>query len=128
MKRFPLLCLSACLLVACAPPPIRSATYVLRPEQDIKLARGVKLTYDSYSDSRCPANARCMWPGRLIFRFVLRGPDGSEELALSPDQPSAAPAALRGVRVVLDPAAIPPARGGGRAGEGVPVTVKIVPQ
>jgi hypothetical protein len=128
MKRFLLLCLSACLLAACAPAPIRGATYVLRPEQSVDLERGLRLTYDSYSDSRCPPNARCVWAGRLIFRFVLHGPEGAEEFALGPDHPAAAPAALHGVRVALDPAAIPPARGGGnRTGDVVPVTVKIVP-
>jgi hypothetical protein len=131
MKRFLFLCLSACLLLAaCAPAPIRSATYVLRPEQAVELARGVKLTYDSFSDSRCPPNARCVWPGRLMFRFVLAGPDGPEEFTLGPDQPAATPAALHGVRIALDPAAIPPARGGGgtRPGDVLPVTVRIVPQ
>lgn len=121
--------LSAMLLAACAPTPIRSATYVLRPDQSIDLARGVRLTYDSFSDSRCPPNARCVWAGRLIFRFVLDGPDGPEEVTLGPDQPSATPAALHGARMALDPAAIPPARGGNtlRPGDGVPVTLKIIP-
>jgi len=123
--------LSACaLLAACAPTPIRSATYVLRPEQSVELARGVNLTYDSFSDSRCPPNAKCIWAGRLMFRFVLEGPGGAEEFTLGPDQPQAAPAALKGARIALDPSAIPPARGAGgtRPSDVLPVTLKVVPQ
>jgi len=118
-------------LAACAPTPIRSATYVLRPEQTVELAHGVSLTYDSFSDSRCPPNARCVWAGRLMFRFVLHGPDGAEEFTLGPDQPQTAPPALKGARIVLDPGAIPAARGGAggaRPGDVLPVTLQVLPR
>lgn len=124
------LSLSASLLAACAPAPIKSATYVLRPEQSVELAPGVDLTYDSFSDSRCPPNAQCVWAGRLMFRFVLQGPDGPEEFTLGPDQPQAAPAALKGARIALDPGAVPGVRGGGagpRPGDVLPVTLRVIP-
>jgi hypothetical protein len=97
-------------LAACAAAPIHDATYVLKPQQTLDLARGLTLTYDSFSDSRCPANVRCVWAGRLAFRFIVQSRDGSEEFTLGPDLPLAAPAALHGARVALDLGSIPPAR------------------
>ncbi|WP_075794718.1 hypothetical protein [Massilia putida] len=115
------------LLAGCAAAPLQDAVYPLRPEQSVALARGLVLTYDSFSDSRCPANTRCVWAGRLIFRFLIDGPDGVEEFTLGPDQPTAAPASLHGARVVLDTSAIPPARAASllRPGDIIPVTLKI---
>ena len=115
------------LLAGCAAAPPQDAVYPLRPEQRVALAHGLALTYDSFSDSRCPANTRCVWAGRLIFRFLIDGPDGVEEFTLGPDQPTATPAALHGARVVLDTSAIPPARAAGllRPGDIIPVTLKI---
>jgi hypothetical protein len=123
----PLAVLLMTILAGCAAPPPQDAVYPLRPEQSVVLAHGLVLTYDSFSDSRCPANTRCVWAGRLIFRFLIDGPDGVEEFALGPDQPTAAPAALHGARVVLDTSAIPPARAAGtlRPGDIIPVTLKI---
>lgn len=115
------------ILAGCAAAPLREGVYPLRPEQSVALARGLVLTYDSYSDSRCPANTRCIWAGRLIFRFLITGPDGAEEFTLGPDQPTAAPASLHGARVALVTSAIPPARAAGtmRPGDIIPVTLKI---
>jgi hypothetical protein len=115
------------LLVGCTAAPLQDAVYPLRPEQSVTLARGLVLTYDSYSDSRCPANARCVWAGRLIFRFLIDGPDGVEEFTLGPDQPTAVPAALHGGHVVLDTSAIPPARAAGtlKPNDVIPVTLKV---
>ena len=64
------------LLAGCAAAPPQDAVYPLRPEQRVALGHGLVLTYDSFSDSRCPANTRCVWAGRLIFRFLIDGPDG----------------------------------------------------
>jgi hypothetical protein len=123
----PLAVLLMTLLAGCAAAPPQDAVYPLRPEQSVALAHGLVLTYDSFSDSRCPANTRCVWAGRLIFRFLIDGPGGVEEFTLGPDQPTAAPAALHGARVVLDTSAIPPARAAGtlRPGDIIPVTLKI---
>jgi hypothetical protein len=127
----PLSALAAILLIpflaGCTTPPPADAVYPLRPEQSVVLARGLVLTYDSFSDSRCPANTRCIWAGRLIFRFLLDGPDGVEEFTLGPDQPTAAPAALHGRHITLDTSAIPPARAAGtmRPSDIIPVTLKV---
>lgn len=113
------------LLAACAAAPVADASYPLQPGQRATLANGMSLTYDSFSDSRCPANTQCVWAGRLALRFILAGPDGQEEFSLGPDQPQAAPAALRGARITLDAAAIPPARIGARPAAAFPVTLTV---
>lgn len=115
------------LLTGCTTAPPQDAVYPLRPEQSVTLAHGLVLTYDSYSDSRCPANARCVWAGKLIFRFLIDGPNGVEEFTLGPDQPTALPAALHGARVVLDMSSIPPARAAGtlKPNDVIPVTLKV---
>jgi hypothetical protein len=118
--------LAVLALAACAAAPIRDATYVLKPRQSVDLSRDVTITYDSFSDSRCPANAKCIWAGRLAFRFLLDGPAGREEITLGPDQPTAAPNALHGAHLALDLTAVPPARvGSGRPADLIPVTLKV---
>jgi hypothetical protein len=114
-------------LAACASAPLRGGSYPLQPHQRVALSGDTTLTYDSFSDSRCPPNARCIWAGRLSFQFVLDGPGGAEEFSLGPDQLSATPKSLHGARVALDPSSIPPARAGfaWRPGDVIPVTLKI---
>jgi hypothetical protein len=114
-------------LAACASASLKDGIYPIQPHQRVAISGDTTLTYDSFSDSRCPANARCIWAGRLSFQFVLDGPDGAEEFSLGPDQPSATPASLHGARITLDPAGIPPARAASawRPGDVIPVTLKI---
>ena len=114
-------------LAGCAAAPPKAGTYPLQPNQRVALSGNTTLTYDSFSDSRCPANARCIWAGRLSFRFVLDGPDGREEFSLGPDRPAATPKSLHGARVALDPASIPPVRttSATRPGDVIPVTLNI---
>lgn len=133
MKPFrplPYLIIAALALAGCAAAPLRDGVYPLRPEQSVALSPGLTLTYDSFSDSRCPANARCVWAGRLVFRFVIDGPGGREEFSLGPDHPTATPNALHGARVALDAATLPPARAStaARPREGLPVTLRIINQ
>ena len=119
-------CLAACL-GACTAPPLRDATYVLKPQQSLDLARGLTLTYDSFSDSRCPANVQCIWAGRLAFRFIVQDQDGSEEFTLGPDQPVATPAALHGAQVALDLGSVPAARvAPARTADQMPVTLSVM--
>jgi len=114
-------------LAGCAAAPLKDGIYPLQPNQRVALSGTTTLTYDSFSDSRCPANARCIWAGRLSFQFVLDGPDGREEFSLGPDQLAATPKSLHGARVALDPASIPPIRttNATRPGDVIPVTLKI---
>ena len=112
-------------LAGCAATPLRDAAYTLRPHGRIDLADGLTLTYDSYSDSRCPADVRCIWAGRLVLRFVIDGPGGREEFTLAPDQPSATPAALHGARIALDPTAVPLVRASATVDDLMPVTLTL---
>jgi hypothetical protein len=114
-------------LAGCAGAPLKDGTYPLQPHQRVALSGDTTLTYDSFSDSRCPANARCIWAGRLSFQFVLESPGGREEFSLGPDQLSATPTSLHGARVTLDPASIPPVRNAAatRPGYAIPVTLKV---
>ncbi len=114
-------------LAGCAAAPLKDGAYPLQPNQRVALSGNTTLTYDSFSDSRCPANARCIWAGRLSFQFVLNGPEGREEFSLGPDQLTVAPKSLHGARVALDPASIPPIRNTNatRPGDVIPVTLKI---
>lgn len=114
-------------LAGCAAAPVKDGTYPLQPNQRVALSANTTLTYDSFSDSRCPANARCIWAGRLSFQFVLNGPDGREEFSLGPDQPAATPKMLHGARIALDPGSIPPVRSTNatRPGDVIPVTLNI---
>lgn len=114
-------------LAGCAAAPIHDATYVLKPRQSLDLARGVTLTYDSFSDSRCPANVQCIWAGRLAFRFIVQDRKGSEEFTLGPDQPVATPATLHGARVALDLGSVPAARvAPARTADQMPVTLSVM--
>jgi hypothetical protein len=112
-------------LGGCAANPIRDGVYPLQPEQTVILAPGTTLTYDSFSDSRCPANTQCIWAGRLILRFIVDGPGGREEFSLGPDQATAAPKALHGAHVSLDLRALPPARVGASAHAADPLAVTL---
>lgn len=113
------------LLGGCVANPIHDGVYPLQPEQTVALAPDTTLTYDSFSDSRCPANTQCIWAGRLILRFIVDGPGGREEFSLGPDQPVAAPNALHGAQVALDVRALPPARAGAGAHAADPLAVTL---
>lgn len=114
-------------LAGCAGAPLKDGAYPLQPNQRVALSADTTLTYDSFSDSRCPPNTRCIWAGRLRFEFVLDGPEGRESFALGPDQLAATPKSLHGARVALDPASIPPVRNSHatRPGDVIPVTLTI---
>lgn len=75
--------------------PVRAGSYSLLPGQSAEVARNATLTYESYSDSRCPANAHCIWAGELILHFQLDGAGRSEEFELSRMRPSHSSPLLR---------------------------------
>jgi hypothetical protein len=94
-------------LAGCASVP-DNHPFRLQPEQRVRLASGPTLSYDSFSDSRCPREVKCIWAGELSYQFTLRD-GGAESFSLNPARPAYAPAALHGKRIVLDLAAIAPA-------------------
>ncbi|MEN3275540.1 MAG: hypothetical protein V7631_1330 [Massilia sp.] len=103
----PVLCTA---LAACATPaaPRGPQAFTLAPGQRVEAAPGVTLVFDSVDDSRCPPGVRCVWTGRLVYRFSI-GRAGStvETFTLSPGEPGATPAVLAGRRVVLDESSVP---------------------
>jgi hypothetical protein len=113
------------VLAGCAATPPRNGVYSLQPHQRARLADGSTLTYDSYSDSRCPAEVRCIWSGRLVLRFIVDSPGGRAEFTLAPDQPSATLAVLHGARIALDPDTIPPVRASDTVDDLMPVTLTV---
>jgi hypothetical protein len=105
----PVLCAT---LAACAAPaaPRPAGRFTLERGQSVEVAPSVTVRFIAADDSRCPPGVRCVWAGKLDYRFSIQhGSDTPETFALSPAQPSAAPAALGGRRIVLDEGAIPPA-------------------
>jgi len=105
----PVLCAT---LAACAAPaaPRIAGTFTLERGARVEVAPGVTVAFEAVDDSRCPPGVQCVWAGKLSYRFsIRRGSEASETFALSPAQPSAAPAVLGGRRIVLDVSAIPPA-------------------
>lgn len=115
------------VLAGCVATPVSDGVYELDPEDSLTLVRDTTLTYDSFSDSRCPPTTPCVWAGQLLFRFVVDGPGGHEEFTLSPDRPAAVPKSLHGLRIALDAAQVPPARAGVNAPprDSIPVTLTI---
>jgi hypothetical protein len=119
--RYLLLLPTACIaLAACATPatpkPAGASSLELTLERgaSAELTPGVRLTFESVDDSRCPPGVQCVWAGRLSYRFsIRRGGDAPESFILSPAQPEAAPGTLAGGRLQLDTATIPapPAQG-----------------
>lgn len=75
--------------------PVRAASYTLLPGQSVEVARNATITYESYSDSRCPVDAHCIWAGELILHFELQGAGKTEEFALGRTRASHASPLLR---------------------------------
>jgi hypothetical protein len=112
----PLLPFACVTLAACAAAPQAASTFTLARGQSADIAPGLSLSFDAVDDSRCPPGVRCVWAGRLSYRFSLRrAGQPPETVTLSPGQPAAAPALLDGRRIVLDEAAIPAAPAPGAA-------------
>lgn len=103
------LALTACASNGGGPAP-GNGPLRLVPHQTATLAPGVTLTYDSVSDSRCPPGVKCIWAGRLDYRFTLRSGEAVETFALAPDNTSHVSPLLPGARIDLDTTAVPAAK------------------
>ena len=86
------------------------ARYTMTEHQTLPLAESVNITYEGADDSRCPENARCIWPGRLSYRFTIRIGSVAQAFYLVPGQPGYMAPALRGSRIELDHLTPPPPR------------------
>jgi hypothetical protein len=128
MRRLILLAFATLVLAGCASPaaapPDRHLT--LAERESAVLGPQLTLTYDGISDSRCPPDVKCIWAGKLSYQFRLTGAAGAESFSLGPDQPAYSAAALHGARIVLDLAAVPPARAAQASAATHPVTLKVI--
>jgi hypothetical protein len=98
----------------------------LMPHDSATLAPGVTLTYDSVSDSRCPPGVKCIWAGRLDYRFTLKSGNTVETFSLAPDKASHTSGLLPGARIELDTSAVPAAAQPPVAADKQPVLVRLV--
>jgi hypothetical protein len=98
----------------------------LLPHDSATLAPGVTLTYDSVSDSRCPPGVKCIWAGRLDYRFTLKSGNTVETFALAPDKASHTSGMLPGARIELDTSAVPAATQPPVAADKQPVLIRLV--
>lgn len=100
-----------CILAGCASSaigPVRDGSYTLLPGQHVELANKTVLTYESYSDSRCPPNMRCIWAGELVYHFSLTSPKPTEAFTLGPAKTVHVSSALNSASIALDTASVPP--------------------
>jgi hypothetical protein len=98
--------LSACAGVhAGGSPP--GGSYTLQPAQRATIGADATLTYDSFSDSRCPPGMQCMWAGELVYRFTLATPKVTESFSLGSAKPAYVSQALNGAHIALDPHKLP---------------------
>lgn len=118
------LCLSSCLLAACATAAPAGATIALTEHASAPVAPGALLTYDSVADSRCPPDVRCVMAGQVVYSFTLKQGDTLEHFTLSPAEPAYTSPALGGKRITLAAAAPPPQAKAAAAAH--PVSVQIV--
>lgn len=121
----------AVLAGGCAAPRDRlpEARYTLTERQVLPLAERLTITYEGAEDSRCPDNVRCIWPGRLVYRFTMRIGSVAQSFYLVQGQPGYMSPALRGSRIELDHLTPPPPRGmAGAAPASYPVTFNMYAQ
>ena len=118
---------AASLLLGCAPPDrLPEARYTLTERQVLPLGEGLTITYEGAEDSRCPDNARCIWPGQLAYRFTMRIGNVAQGFYLVPGRPGYMSPALRGSLIQLDHLTPQPPRGiAGAAPVSYPVTFNM---
>lgn len=102
------------------------ARYTLTERQVLPLGEGLSITYEGAEDSRCPDNARCIWPGQLAYRFTMRIGNVAQGFYLVPGRPGYMSPALRGSLIQLDHLTPQPPRGiAGAAPSSYPVTFNL---
>lgn len=131
LLRFFTLGCAASLLGGCgtAHDRLHEARYTLSERQVLPLAERLNITYEGAEDSRCPDNARCIWAGRLAYRFTMRIGSVAQGFYLVQGQPGYMSPVLKGSRIELDHLTPPPPRG--MAGSGpasYPVSLNIYAQ
>jgi len=131
LRVFALSTASTLLLGGCSSLQERlpEARYTLAERQTLPLDDRLTITYEGAEDSRCPDDARCIWPGRLVYRFTMRVGSVAQAFHLVRGQPGYMSPALRGSRIELDHLTPPPPRGMAGAAPGAyPVTFNMYAQ
>ena len=113
---------------ATAHDPLPEARYTLNAHQTLPLAERLSITYEGAEDNRCPDNARCVWAGRLAYRFTMRVGSVAQAFYLVPGQPGYMSPALRGSRIELDHLTPQPRAIAGVAPGAYPVTFNMYAQ
>jgi hypothetical protein len=62
--------------------PLQSGGHPLAEHRSVALSPTVRVRYDSFTDSRCPKGAMCIWAGKVSYNFTLTSPAGNESFAL----------------------------------------------
>ncbi len=62
--------------------PLHSGSYPMKPSEAVAIGGGATVRYDSFTDSRCPKNAQCIWAGKVSYAFTLTSAAGNEAFAL----------------------------------------------
>lgn len=77
--------------------PLRSGSYPMAEHQSVALSSTVSVRYDSFTDSRCPKGAMCIWAGKVSYHFTLTSKAGNEAFALDYEGQRYAATTLPGV-------------------------------
>lgn len=118
----------ASTLAGCATTHDRlpEARYTLTERQVLPLGERLTITYEGAEDSRCPDNARCIWPGQLAYRFTMRIGNVAQAFYLVPGRPGYMSPALRGSLIQLDHLTPLPPRGMAAVGtDSAPVSYPV---
>jgi hypothetical protein len=106
MKRLAMWARVLCALIAyslagCAgiatEQPLQTGSHPLAEHQSVALSPTVSVRYDSFTDSRCPKGAMCIWAGKVSYNFTLASPAGTESFALDYEGAQYASKTLPGV-------------------------------
>lgn len=62
--------------------PLHNGSYPLKPTESVAIGGGATVRYDSFTDSRCPKGAQCIWAGKVSYSFVLSSAAGQEPFSL----------------------------------------------
>jgi hypothetical protein len=85
-----LMSLAACAVIPDAPSPESVALpqgTAVALGQAVSVGSVVATPMEVVEDSRCPINARCAWPGRLVVRTRIDGPGWRDTADLTLGEP-----------------------------------------
>jgi hypothetical protein len=77
--------------------PLRGGSFPLAEHQSVALSPTASVRYDSFTDSRCPPGAMCIWAGKVSYNFTLTSQAGAEKFALDYEGAEYASTTLPGV-------------------------------